>query len=72
MWNLKYDTNGRIHLAETDTQTYRTHLWLPRGREGRGGMDWEFGVSRCKLLHKKWMDDKVLHQELYSMCWDKS
>ena len=20
-------------------------------REGESGMDWEFGVSRCKLLH---------------------
>ena len=26
-------------------------------------MDWEFGVSRCKLLHIEWMDNKVL---LYS------
>ena len=26
-------------------------------------MDWEFEVSRCKLLHIEWMDDKVL---LYS------
>ena len=26
----------------------------------RGGMDWEFGVSRCKLLHIEWMGNKVL------------
>ena len=32
--------------------------------EGVGeGMDWEFGVSRCKLLHLEWIDNKVL---LYS------
>ena len=29
--------------------------------EGRGGgMDWEFGVSRCKLLHLEWMSNEVL------------
>ena len=22
-----------------------------QGREGGTGMDWEFGVSRCRLLH---------------------
>ena len=29
---------------------------------GRGG--WEFGTSRCKLLHIGWIDNKVL---LYSI-----
>ena len=24
------------------------------------GMDWEFGVSRCKLLHLKWIRNEVL------------
>ena len=31
---------------------------------GRGWMDWEFGVSRCKLIHAEWRNDKVL---LYSV-----
>ena len=48
MWNLKYGTDEPIYETETDTQTWRTDLWLPRGRTG---MDWEFGVSRYKLLH---------------------
>jgi len=26
-------------------------------------MDWEFGVSRCKLLHIEWINNKAL---LYS------
>ena len=30
---------------------------------GGGGIDWEVGVSRCKLFHTEWMDKKVL---LYS------
>ena len=24
-------------------------------------MDWEFGISRCKLLHTEWRSNKVLH-----------
>ena len=31
--------------------------------EGWGGMDWEFGISRCKLLYREWINNKVL---LYS------
>ena len=29
----------------------------------RGGKDWEFGISRCKLLYIEWINNKVL---LYS------
>ena len=63
MWNLKYDTNELIYETETDSQTQRTDLWLPRGSGGRGGMDQEFGISRCKLLYIGWINNKFL---LYS------
>ena len=63
MWNLKYDANEPIYETETDSQTLRTDLWLPRGRWSEGGMDWEFGISRCKLLYIEWANNKVL---LYS------
>ena len=61
-WNLKYDTNEPIYETETDSQTQRTDLWLPTGRVGEG-MEWEFGISRCKLLYKELINNKVL---LYS------
>ena len=63
MWNLKYETNELIYEIETDSQTQRTDLWLPRGRWGRGGMDWEFAISRCKLLYTEGINTKIL---LYS------
>ena len=34
-----------------------------QGGGGKSGMDWEFGVSRCKLQHLKWISNEVL---LYS------
>jgi len=42
--------------------TWRTDLWLPRGR-GKEVMDWEFGVNRCKLLPLEWINNGIL---LYS------
>ena len=48
VWNLKYGINEPIYKTETDSQTQKTDLWLPR-RGLQGGMNWKFGVSRCKL-----------------------
>ena len=39
-------------------QTQRTDLWVPRGRGWRG-KDWEFQVSRCELLHRGEINDKL-------------
>ena len=45
----KIRQNEPIYETEPDSQTQKTDLWLPRcGGESR--MDWEFGVSICKLL----------------------
>ena len=27
---------------------------------GSSGMEWEFGVSRCKLIHLEWLSNDVL------------
>ena len=53
MWNLQYDTNKLTYQVETDSQT----SWL-QGR--RRGMHWEFGISRSKLLHIEWINQKAL------------
>ena len=29
-------------------------------QEGEGGKDWESGISRCELLHTRWINNKVL------------
>ena len=71
MWNLKYDTNELIYETETDSQKQRTDLWLPRRKGDGGGMDWEFEISRCKLLHIGWINNKALlyrHREQTCGC----
>ena len=39
MWNLRNNTNESICKTETDSQTQKTNLWLPKGKRGRQGMD---------------------------------
>ena len=64
MWNLKYNTNELIYKTETDSQTEKTAFHCQGGGGGDGeGMEWEFGISRCKLLYTEWINNKVL---LYS------
>ena len=48
-----------IYETETDSQT-ENRLVVAKGE---GGMDCEFRISRCKLLYREWINNKVL---LYS------
>ena len=59
-WNLKQDTNKLIYKTDSQTQN---RLMAAKGDRGEGGMEWEFGISRRKLLYTESMDNKVL---LYS------
>ena len=38
-------------------------LVVAKGEEDGRGKDWEFGISRCKLVYIGWINNKVL---LYS------
>ena len=52
-------TQMNISMKRKQTHRHRGQAWwLPRG-----GMDWEFGVSKCKLLCTEWVNSKV---QLYS------
>ena len=33
---------------------------VAKGQEREGGVDWEFGISRCKLLYIEWIKSEVL------------
>ena len=58
MWNLKYDTNELICHTETDSQTQKTNLWLPKEKGGGRGINQEFGIIRYKLLYIKSINNK--------------
>ena len=60
MWNLKCNRNELTYQTETDSQTQRRVLGLPRSREFWEALDWAFETSRCKLLCREWTNNKVL------------
>ena len=58
MWKLKHATSERTYETETGSDR-RTHWQLPRARglgEGWQGA----GISRHKLSHTEWINNKVL------------
>ena len=58
MQNLKHDTNELIY--ETNVITDRGNRLVINKEEGFGKrMEWEVGISRCKLLHIEWINNKV-------------
>ena len=59
MWNLKYDPTELLYKTETLSQIKKSDLCLPSGRRIGDEKDWEFGVSRCKLLFTGWPDNKI-------------
>ena len=54
-----------MNLSSEKKQThgYREQTCGFQGGRGGSARDWEFGVSRCKLLHLEWISNEVL---LYS------
>ena len=61
MWYLKYDTNEPIY--EMERESGQRSLVVTRGKWVGKGMEWAVGISRCKLLCRVWINNKVL---LYS------
>ena len=43
---------------------------VAKGKGSRGGKEWEFGISRGKILYIGWINNKVLL--IYSISSDKS
>ena len=51
----------QINIFMKQKQTHKYKEQIDRcQREGEGGKDWEFGISRCKLVYMGWINNKVL------------
>ena len=64
---------AQINLSTKKKQTHehkkQTSGCLAGG--GGSGMDWEFGVSRCKLMHLEWISSEILLYSTGNMIEDK-
>ena len=58
IWYLIYSTNEPFPRKETHGLGEQTCGCQVGGRGS--GMDWEFGVNRCKLLPLEWISNEIL------------
>ena len=58
IWNLIYGTDETFHRKENHGHGEQT-CGCQGGKEG-SGMDWEFGVNRCRLLPLEWISNEIL------------
>ena len=56
-------TQMNLSTKQKQTHRHREQACVCQGEGLGGGMDWEFVISRCKLLYIEWINNKVL---LYS------
>ena len=52
----------RTFMKQNRLKDIENRLVVAKG-EGVGGMDWEFGVSRYRLLHLVWINEVLLHRQ---------
>ena len=48
-----------LSTERKETHGLGEQTWGCQVGGGGSDMDWEFGVSRCKLLHLEWISDEV-------------
>ena len=53
MWNLRYDRRSYLQNRNRLTDI-ENRLVVAKGG---GGMEWEFGISRCKLVYIEWINN---------------
>ena len=58
-----------LFTEQKQTQKHREQTCDCQGGRGGSGMDWEFGLSRCKLLHLEWISNEVLLCSTRNYIW---
>ena len=53
-------TQTNLSRKQIENHGHRERTGGCQGGGGQGGMEWEAGVSRCKLLYIEWINNKVL------------
>ena len=52
----------RTFMKQNRLRDIENRLVVAKG-EGVGGMDWECGVSRYRLLHLEWINEVLLYRQ---------
>ena len=54
-------TQMNLPRKQKHVHRHRKRLLVAKGKGDGGGMDWEFGTSRCKLVHIEWVKKVLLY-----------
>ena len=49
-----------LPVKQKQNHRHREHTCGCQGVKDGGGMHWEFGVTRCEVLYREWINNKVL------------
>ena len=60
IWNLTCGTKEPFHRKENHGHGEETCGFQGGGGGGGNGIDWEFGVNRCKRLPLEWISNEIL------------
>ena len=52
----------QVNLLQSRNRLSDIENRLDKGEEDGEGMEWDFGISRCKLVYTGWMKNKVVLQ----------
>ena len=59
IYNLIYGIN-ELSTEKEQTHGHGGHTCGCQEERGVSGMDWEFGVGRCKILYLEWISNGIL------------
>ena len=59
IWNQIYNSNGPTSTEKEHTVLENRPV-VAKAEGGVSGMDWEYAVDRCKLLHSAWISHEIL------------
>ena len=53
-------TQMNLSMKQKQIRDIENRLVVAKGEGGGRGLEWEFGISRCKLVYIGWINYKVL------------
>ena len=76
MCGIQNMTQMNLSMKQKQTHRHREQTYGCQWGGGGEGAEWEFGISRCKLLHifnrmDKQQGHTIEHRELYPISCDK-
>ena len=67
----KNDISELIYRTETESQTQKTNLWLPKGTVGMGGQEFRINIHTTIYKIDKQQGPTEQYRELYSVSYNK-